>query len=48
MRRTMTLLCATWLAVGTAAAADVKTQDLTLKSGDEEIKAFLAVPEGRE
>src|SRR5260370_37848880 len=26
--------------------ADVKTSDVTLKSGDEEIKAFLAEPEG--
>ncbi len=42
-----------WLAVvllplvaGVAAAAEVKTMDITLKSGDEEIKAFLAEPEG--
>jgi carboxymethylenebutenolidase len=34
------------LATG-AAAAEVKTMDITLKSGDEEIKGFLAEPEGK-
>ncbi len=29
------------------AAADVKTSEITLKSGDEEIKAFLAEPDGK-
>src|SRR5436305_12775257 len=30
-----------------SAFAQVKTSDITIKSGDEEIKAFLAVPEGK-
>ena len=30
-----------------SALAQVKTSDITIKSGDEEIKAFLAVPEGK-
>jgi carboxymethylenebutenolidase len=30
-----------------AAGADVKTSEITLKSGDEEIKAFLAEPAGK-
>jgi carboxymethylenebutenolidase len=34
------------LAAG-AARADVKTSDITFKSGDEEIKGFLAEPEGK-
>lgn len=47
MRKAMTLLFAACLLAGSAAAAEVKTQDITLKSGDEEIKAFLCVPEGK-
>jgi len=34
-------------ALPAAAAADVTTKDVTLKSGKDEIKAFVAVPEGK-
>jgi carboxymethylenebutenolidase len=35
------------LAAPVQAQLQVKTMDITIKSGDEEIKAFLAVPEGK-
>jgi carboxymethylenebutenolidase len=50
MRTAMALSWALFLIVamaGWAQAAEVKTQDITFKSGDEEIKGFLAVPEGK-
>jgi carboxymethylenebutenolidase len=49
MRRTLNVLAAVLLLSLTAAPAwaEVKTMDITLKSGEEEIKAFLAEPEGK-
>jgi carboxymethylenebutenolidase len=41
----MALVC-TALAAATA-RADVKTTDITFKSGDDDVKAFLAEPEGK-
>src|SRR5438105_2219874 len=43
----MMLVCAiVLLVVASPALGQVKTSDITIKSGDEEIKAFLAIPEG--
>jgi carboxymethylenebutenolidase len=49
MRRTLGLATALALLVlgTTAARADVKTSDITFKSGDAEVKGFLAEPEGK-
>jgi carboxymethylenebutenolidase len=46
-RRFWTALVLLPLLAGTAAAQGVKTRMITIKSGDEEIKAFLAEPEGK-
>jgi carboxymethylenebutenolidase len=47
MRTAIVVSCVLFVALARqAAAAEVKTQDITFKSGDEEIKGFLAVPEG--
>ena len=35
------------LMVASPALAQVKSSDITIKSGDEEIKAFVAMPEGK-
>lgn len=52
MRRTLVVCAAAALLLALAvpalaAEAKVKTSDITFKSGDEEIKGFLAEPEGR-
>src|SRR5438128_7396805 len=49
MRRALGFLAALALLASAAssASADVKTRDITFKSGDEEIKGFLAEPEGK-
>jgi carboxymethylenebutenolidase len=42
------LVCVvTLLAVAAPALGQVKTSEITIKSGDEQIKAFLALPEGK-
>ncbi len=46
-RRFWTALALLPLLAGTAAAQEVKTRMITIKSGDEEIKAFLAEPAGK-
>jgi carboxymethylenebutenolidase len=46
MQRTIACVGA-MLLVTSPALAQVKTSEITIKSGDEDIKAFLAVPEGK-
>jgi carboxymethylenebutenolidase len=41
------LTAAVLVALAASARGDVKTQDVTIKSGDEEIKGFLAEPDGK-
>ncbi len=46
MRRIATCVAA-WLVVAAPAFGQTRASDITIKSGDEEIKAFLARPEGK-
>jgi len=48
MRRTFVAAAALlFLGLPTQAQAQIKTMDITIKSGDEDIKAFVAIPEGK-
>jgi carboxymethylenebutenolidase len=49
MRRTWECWAAAWLVAGVTATASagVKTMDITIPSGDEEVKGFLAEPDGK-
>lgn len=47
MRRSLVAFAAVMLAAAGSPAADVKTMDINLKSGDETIKGYLAVPDGK-
>jgi carboxymethylenebutenolidase len=45
--RRLWISCLTLVLAGSTALADVKTSEITFKSGDEEVKGFLAQPEGK-